>query len=143
MVAYVALLFFFRDPSICPISRTYITVALPYFVDKHAMREILAMECYCSNHTNGCPFKGDINQMEVCFNLLAALHQIILLLWNSISFSDKLWPDRSLPGYILDPPLALSLRNHQIFIWFGYFLFLLFYLLSDTYYLVYDICLYL
>ena len=143
MVAYVALLFFFRDPSICPISRTYITVALPYFVDKHAMREILAMECYCSNHTNGCPFKGDINQMEVCFNLLAALHQIILLLWNSILFLRQTLTWSQFARVYFDPPLALSLRNHQIFIWFGYFLFLLFYLLSDTYYLVYDICLYL
>ena len=58
-------LLIFRDPTICPISRTPITVSTPYFVDKHAKREIMSMICRCNNANDGCTWQGPISEFEV------------------------------------------------------------------------------
>ena len=57
---------FFRISTNCPIDNEPIE-NYQVFKDKHAQREIMQLACYCNNKQNGCPWQGDVMEVQVCF----------------------------------------------------------------------------
>ena len=54
------------NPAVCPIDKEPIDDD-EIFQDKHLMREIGQLKCYCNNNNLGCSWKGDLLELQVNF----------------------------------------------------------------------------
>jgi len=51
------------NSQICPIDKEEIEES-EYFKDRHARREILQLQCYCTNRESGCTWEGTVNEFD-------------------------------------------------------------------------------